>query len=354
MSNNPVIAADGLTHYYGDTVGVEDLDLEVHAGEVFGFLGPNGSGKTTTIRLLLDFLRPTRGAARLFGVPASDAATRARVGYLPGELFLDGRMTGHATLRFLDALLPPERRAREQRRAVLADRLGLAPRDLRRRVREYSRGMKQRLALISAFQHDPELLILDEPTEGLDPMVRETLFDLMREASARGATVFHSSHVLSEVDRTCDRVAILRRGRLVTVMDVAEARARAARRMVVEFEGDVVAQDFASDGVEVLESDGRRLVLRVTGTPQPLFARLGTGTPQPLFARLGQQRLSYMSFPESTMEEAFARIYGDEGAATTSRTVADNAAETTSHTTRDADSETMSHTARDADWETTS
>jgi ABC-2 type transport system ATP-binding protein len=342
MSNNPVIAADGLTHYYGDTVGVEDLDLEVHAGEVFGFLGPNGSGKTTTIRLLLDFLRPTRGAARLFGVPASDAATRARVGYLPGELFLDGRMTGHATLRFLDALLPPERRAREQRRAVLADRLGLAPRDLRRRVREYSRGMKQRLALISAFQHDPELLILDEPTEGLDPMVRETLFDLMREASARGATVFHSSHVLSEVDRTCDRVAILRRGRLVTVMDVAEARARAARRMVVEFEGDVVAQDFASDGVEVLESDGRRLVLRVTGTPQPLFARLG------------QQRLSYMSFPESTMEEAFARIYGDEGAATTSRTVADNAAETTSHTTRDADSETMSHTARDADWETTS
>jgi ABC-2 type transport system ATP-binding protein len=311
--STPVITADSLTHYYGDTVGVENLDLEVHAGEVFGFLGPNGSGKTTTIRLLLDFIRPTRGDARLFGVRARAAATRARIGYLPGELQLDGRMTGHATLRFFDALLPPDRRAREPRRAALADRLGLAGRDLRRRVREYSRGMKQRLALIAAFQHDPDLLILDEPTEGLDPIVRETLFDLMRETSARGATVFHSSHVLSEVDRTCDRVAIMRRGRLVALMNVAEARARAARRMVVEFEDDVVARDFAGDGVEVLESDGRRLVLRVTGTPPPLFARLG------------QHRLTYMSFPESTMEEAFARIYGDGDAATTSRTVDDDA-----------------------------
>jgi ABC-2 type transport system ATP-binding protein len=342
MSTTPVITADGLTHYYGGTtVGVEDLDLEVHAGEVFGFLGPNGSGKTTTIRLLLDFLRPTRGGARLFGVDARVAATRARIGYLPGELFLDGRMTGHATLRFFDALLPPERRARAQRRAVLASRLGLAERDLRRRVREYSRGMKQRLALIAAFQHDPALLILDEPTEGLDPIVRETLFDLMREASARGATVFHSSHVLSEVDRTCDRVAIMRRGRLVTTMRVAEARARAARRMVVEFDGDVRAQDFVSDGVEVLESDGRRLVLRVTGTPPPLFARLA------------QQRLTYMSFPESTMEEAFARIYGDEGAATTSRRVADDPAGTTLRTAGDNAAATTSRTTRQDPPETT-
>jgi ABC-2 type transport system ATP-binding protein len=148
-----VITTRGLTR----TIGVEDLDLEVHAGEVFGFLGPNGSGKATTIRLLLDFLRPTRGSARLFGVGTRDAAVRARVGYLPGELSLDGRMSGHATLRFFDALLPAPRRVRPERRAQLTDRLGLAERDLRR---------------------------------------------LVREARARGATVFHSSHVLSEADRT--------------------------------------------------------------------------------------------------------------------------------------------------------
>jgi ABC-2 type transport system ATP-binding protein len=318
MSPPPVIAAERLTHYYGRTVGVEDLDLEVHAGEVFGFLGPNGSGKTTTIRLLLDFIRPSRGGARLFGEGTRDAAVRARVGYLPGELALDGRMTGHATLRFFDALLPPARRARPERRAAFIDRLGLADRDLRRQVREYSRGMKQRLALIAAFQHDPELLILDEPTEGLDPLVRETVFDLMREASARGATVFHSSHVLSEVDRTCDRVAIMRRGRLVALLHVAEARARSARRMVVEFEDDIDAQQFALDGVELLESDGRRRVLRVTGTPQPLLALLA------------RHRVSYLSFPESSMEEAFARIYGEDGEATTSRGTDDDASEASS------------------------
>jgi ABC-2 type transport system ATP-binding protein len=318
MNERPVIATAGLTHYYGRTVGVEDLDLEVHAGEVFGFLGPNGSGKTTTIRLLLDFLRPTRGTARLFGVPARDAGVRARVGYVPGELSLDGRMTGHATLHFFDALLPAARRAHSARRAELTQRLGLADRDLRRRVREYSRGMKQRLALIAALQHDPELLILDEPTEGLDPLVRETLFELMREASARGVTVFHSSHVLSEVDRTCDRVAIMRRGRLVSVMHVAEARLRAARRMVLEFADDVPPGELVMPGVEVLEHDGSRLVLRVTGAPQPLFALLA------------QRRVTYMSFPESTMEEAFARIYGDEDAATTSRAVGDAVSASTS------------------------
>ena len=295
-----VISTRGLTCHYGDVIGIDELDLDVEKGEVFGFLGPNGSGKTTTIRLLLDFIRPTRGTATLFGTATRNPAVRARIGYLPGELSLDGRMSGNAHLQYLDALLPAERRAQPQRMRELTERLQLSGRDLQRHVREYSRGMKQRLGLVSAFQHDPELLILDEPTEGLDPLIREVVFQLMREARARGATVFHSSHVLSEVDRTCDRVAILRQGRLAALMRVDEVRARSARRMVVEFDQPVEASRFVMDGVEVLEADGARLVLRVSGRPDGLLAALA------------QQGVKYLAFPESTMEEAFARIYTAE------------------------------------------
>jgi ABC-2 type transport system ATP-binding protein len=298
----PVISTRGLTRHYGATVGIDELDLDVEAGEVFGFLGPNGSGKTTTIRLLLDFMRPSRGSATLFGQSTRDPSVRARIGYLPGELALDGRLSGLANLHFLDALLPAGHRAKSARVRELTERLQLSERDLQRRVREYSRGMKQRLALVSAFQHDPELLILDEPTEGLDPLIREVVFQIMQEARARGATVFHSSHVLSEVDRTCDRVAILRRGRLAALMRVDEVRARSARRMVVEFDELTDAAQFVMEGVEVLSADGDRLVLRVTGRPDALLARLA------------QQRVKYLAFPESTMEEAFARIYAEPGA----------------------------------------
>ena len=296
-SPSPVIETRGLTRRYGDVVGIEDLDLEVLPGEVFGFLGPNGSGKTTTIRLLLDLIRPTRGEARLFGVSASEPAVRARVGYLPGELVLDGRMSGEATLRFLDGLLPS--RSDPARRAELCERLGLPENDLGRPVREYSRGMKQKVGLVSAFQHRPRLLVLDEPTTGLDPLVREVVFELMAEARADGATVFHSSHVLSEVDRTCDRVAILRRGRLAALMRVEEVRRTSARRMVVEFGGEAPLDEVRVPGVEVLEAEGGRLVLRVTGTPDALLAVLA------------RHPVSYLAFPESNLEEAFAAFYQD-------------------------------------------
>jgi ABC-2 type transport system ATP-binding protein len=296
LSEPPVIRARGLTRYYGATVGVEDLDLEVERGEIFGFLGPNGSGKTTTIRLLLDLLRPSRGAAWLFGASVRVPAVRARIGYLPGELALDGRMSGNAMLRFLAALIPglPDP---AHRRGELCDRLGLPPGDLRRRVREYSRGMKQKLGLVGAFQHDPELIMLDEPTEGLDPLVRETVFALMTEAKRRGATVFHSSHVLSEVDRTCDRVAILRRGRLAALMRVDDVRRASLRPMVVEFAAEPPLTELRIPGVELVQHDGRRCTLRVTGPPDALLRVL---------ARFP---VSYLAFPESNLEEAFAAFY---------------------------------------------
>jgi ABC-2 type transport system ATP-binding protein len=296
--SDPVIRTTGLTHFYGSTVGIQELDLEILPGEVFGFLGPNGAGKTTTIRLLLDLIRPTRGAAFLFGVPASHATVRHRVGYLPGELALDGRMSGSQTLRFLSEL---NGGAREPdltaRREALCHRLGLTGEDLGRRVREYSRGMKQKLGLVAAFQHEPELLILDEPTTGLDPLVREMVFKLMTEARDSGATVFHSSHVLSEVDRTCDRVAILRSGRLVALLSVHESRQASTRRMSVEFLDSPPLAALEAAGATVDRRSGNRLELQVPGEIQPLLRILA------------EHAVLHLTFPEPNLEEAFNSFY---------------------------------------------
>lgn len=295
---SPTVETRGLTRYYGPTVGIEDLDLEVAAGEVFGLLGPNGSGKTTTIRLLLDLIRPTRGEAHLFGRPASVPAVRGGVGYLPGELVLDGRMTGLATLRFLGCLDPDrEAAALTPRREELCERLGLVPADLRRRVREYSRGMKQKLGLVAAFQHDPDLLILDEPTTGLDPLVREVVFRLMAEARVRGAAVFHSSHILSEVDRTCGQVAFLRNGRMAALMRVEDVRRAGVRRMVVHFVEEPPLDELDIPGVEVESNEGAQVVLRVEGGLDRLLGALA------------RHPVRHLTFPEPGLEEAFASFY---------------------------------------------
>ena len=297
----PVIKTRGLTRYYGETVGVEDLDLEVLPGEIFGFLGPNGAGKTTTIRLLLDLIHPTSGEAFLFGRPANTLHVRARVGYLPGELALDTRMSGHQTLRFLASL---EGHGGDEtsglNRDRLCSRLGLAEGDLRRRIREYSRGMKQKLGLVAAFQHAPGLLILDEPTTGLDPLVREVVFQLMDEAREGGATVFHSSHVLTEVDRSCDRVAVLRDGKLVTTLTVQEARDAATRRMMVEFQAEPPLESLTKVGAILEKRFGNRVELRVPGEIQPILSILAANP------------VLYMSFPEPSLEDAFAAFYRGE------------------------------------------
>ena len=295
------IQAQDLTRYYGRTRGVEGLDLVVDPGEIFGFLGPNGAGKTTTIRLLLDLIRPTRGTASLFGHPSRDPSVRARVGYLPGELALDGRMTGIETLRLLERLSPlGSDPGVHSRRMELCNRLGLDDSDLSRRVREYSRGMKQKIGLVSAFQHAPDLLILDEPTTGLDPLVREVVFQLLWEVGERGATVFHSSHVLSEVERTCTRVAILREGHMVADLRVEEVRRSTLRRMVVEFHDDPPLQELDLPGVETREVLGRQVILRVSGEPNELLKVLA------------RHPVRHLSFPEPGLEEAFAAFYSGE------------------------------------------
>jgi ABC-2 type transport system ATP-binding protein len=297
-----VIEIRNLTKHYGETVGIEDLDLVVESGEVFGFLGPNGAGKTTTIRLLLDLIRPTRGDVRLFGRPAGEPAVRARVGYLPGELVLDGRLTGIETLRFLDALRPGTvRPAEEGRRRELCDRLGLVTGDLHRRVRDYSRGMKQKLGLVAALQHDPDLLVLDEPTTGLDPLVRESVFAILVESGHEGKTVFHSSHVLSEVDRTCTRAGIVGGGRLLDVMRVADVRRTSVRRMAVRFAGEVPLAELNLPGVELVQHDGRGVDLTVSGDLDPLIGVLA------------RHSIEHLVFPEPSLEEAFVRLYRTDG-----------------------------------------
>ncbi|MFH9352820.1 ABC transporter ATP-binding protein [Kitasatospora sp. NPDC017646] len=225
----PAIELAGLSKYYGRKAGVDHLDLTVRRGEIFGFLGPNGAGKTTTIRCLVGLLRPSAGRIRLLGLdPTADHRRLApRLGYLPGELRLYPELTGTQSLQLLGDL----QGAATPRRAELCERLGLTGADLGRPVREYSRGMKQKLGLVQALQHDPELVVLDEPTEGLDPLVQEVFFALLEEAAHAGRTVLLSSHVLPEVQRACGRVALVRAGRLVAVRAVSTLRQERARRV---------------------------------------------------------------------------------------------------------------------------
>ena len=302
--SEPVVACAGLTKHYGATIGLEGLDLRIEAGEILGFLGPNGAGKTTTIRLVLDLIRPTRGTTRLFGRSPSDPGVRARVGYLPGDLHLDNRLTGTRMLELLDALRPrTSRPADPARRAELCERLALTPADLARIIRDDSKGTRQKIGLVAAFQHDPELLVLDEPTSGLDPLVREAVFELMDEAGAAGCTVFHSSHVLSEVDRTCTRVGVLRAGRLVALEHIADLRQDLSRRVTVRFRDAAPVSELAAlAGATVIEHEDRRVVLRVEGELDPLLAILARHSVEDLVA------------PAPDLDEVFHALYGDPGA----------------------------------------
>ncbi|HYN30654.1 MAG TPA: ABC transporter ATP-binding protein [Dermatophilaceae bacterium] len=251
----------GLTKFYGRRRGIEDLTLTVEHREVYGFLGPNGAGKTTTIRMLLGLTRPTAGGARVLGLDlaADGARIRADVGYLPGDLALYDRMRGSELLSFL---------ARMRGGVPKEDYLDLAERlelDLTRRVRDLSKGNRQKVGLVQAFMHRPRLLVLDEPTSGLDPLVQQEFQRLVRASVEAGATVFLSSHVLSEVEQLADRVAIVDDGRLLLVADVDELRERAARRVELDFTVAPPAELGELPHVRVLEVRGRTAVCLVAG-----------------------------------------------------------------------------------------
>ena len=270
----PAISIRGLTKRYGPLIALNDLSLEIDRGEIFGFLGLNGAGKSTAIRLLLDLLRPTSGKAFIFGYDCwtEGLEARARIGYLPGELGLYLDLTGLETLDFLAGLnrQPVDKGYRQ----ALCDRLELPRSDLRRRLREYSAGMKRKLGIIQAFQAKPALLILDEPTDGLDPLMQEAFYRLLSDVKRDGVTVFMSSHVLSEVERVCDRIALLRKGEMVLLSSVQESRRLAPRRVRVFFSENVTAQPELPPGHELIEKTPRLWRLTVAGPLGPLLALL--------------------------------------------------------------------------------
>jgi len=290
----PAISTEGLTRFYGPHPGIVDLDLSVAPGEVFGFLGPNGAGKTTTIRLLLDFIRPTRGRARVLDLDtrADSLAIRRRVGYLPGELRLYDTLSGRELLGYFGHL----------RGGVdwswvneLAERLDC---DLGREVKVLSHGNRQKLGLIQAFMSRPDLLVLDEPTAGLDPLVQQTFFSLVEEARERGATAFVSSHVLPEVERLCDRVAMIAEGRMLTTERVSDLKRRALRSLEFTFAQPVPEAAFAGlPGVQELRVDGSRLRCRVMGSVDGL-----------LKAANRYEVLNVVS-QEPSLEEIFVSLY---------------------------------------------
>ena len=288
------IRTSGLGKRYGRVTALDNLTLEVGQGEAFGFLGPNGAGKTTTIRLLLGLLRPSAGEAVVLGKRVSRAAAwRGEVGYLPGDMAFWPRLTGLETLDFLAALSGRAALAR----AGLLKRLDLGPSVLARPVRTYSDGMRQKLGIVQALQCTPKLALLDEPTKGLDPLMQQAFYEIVTDMRRHGATVFLSSHVISEVEHVCDRVAMLRAGHLVTVGTVVALRRAVRRRVVADFTEPVDLEALAHFG-EVTASRERHVEWLVPQTQMPA-----------LIARLGMLPLADLLIERPTLEDAFLEHY---------------------------------------------
>jgi len=289
-----VIETEKLTKSYGPHRGIVDVDLQVLEGEAFGFLGPNGAGKTTTIRTLLDHLRPSSGRATIFGIDTTEdpVAIHRRIGYLPGEFVLYDKLTGGDTIDYFANLRGNVDRAYQAR---LIERLDVDP---KRKFKEYSKGNKQKIGLIVALQHRPDLLMLDEPTSGLDPLIQQEFFSVIREAKDEGRTIFMSSHILGEVERTCDRVAIIRDGRLTRIDRVDALRDMAHHQVELRFAGTAPLAEFEGlDGVSDLASDDHTLRMRVSGPITPVVK---------IAAR--HELLDFVS-REPTLEEIFLAEY---------------------------------------------
>ena len=292
---SPVIRIEQLTKSYGPHRGVIDVDMSVDAGEVFGYLGPNGAGKTTTIRVLLDLIRPTQGRAFVFDIETTTdpVAIHRRVGYLPGEFSLYDRLTGGETIAYF-ANLRGGVDATYQR--SLIERLDLDP---TRKFREYSKGNKQKVGLVIAFQHKPDLLILDEPTSGLDPLVQQTFMGLVNEAKAENRTIFLSSHLIDEVEKMCQRVAIIRDGRIVQIDRVEALRDLSVHQVELQFSGPVPSAVFAAiPGVTKVTTEDHVLRMHVAGPIAPVVK-----------AAAAYDLVDFVS-REPTLEEVFLAQYG--------------------------------------------
>jgi ABC-2 type transport system ATP-binding protein len=296
-----VIETQKLTKFYGEHRGMIDVDLSVNEGEAFGFLGPNGAGKTTMIRTLLNHIRPTGGRATIFGIETTvdPVAIHRRLGYLPGEFTLYDRLTGGQTIEYFANLRGGVDLLYQQ---SLISRLDVDP---SRRFREYSKGNKQKIGLVVALQHRPDLLLLDEPTSGLDPLIQQEFYAVIREAKAEGRTIFMSSHILSEVERTCDRVAIIREGRLARVDRVDALRDMAHHQVELRFTGPVPISEFQGlPGVSDVVAEDHVLRMRVSGGIAPIVQAAA------------KHELSDFISREPSLEETFLAEYGPQSGTT--------------------------------------
>ena len=291
-----VIEVKSVTKDYGGGKGVFDISFSLEKGEVFGFLGPNGAGKTTTIRQLMGFIRPQRGRCSILGLDCTSKAAviQRDLGYIPGEIAFMDDMTGWSFIKFMAAYrgLQSLDRAEE-----LMARFELDPRG---KLKKMSKGMKQKIGIVCGFMHDPAVLILDEPTSGLDPLMQNRFVELIREERRRGKTILMSSHMFEEVERTCDRVGIIRQGHLVAVDEVEALKKAKRRRYTVTLADEAEAAAFAAEGLRVAGREGCRVTVEVQTDLQAFIAAMG------------RHRVSGLEAASQSLEDVFLQFYGEE------------------------------------------
>ena len=292
-TQEPVIVIDKLEKSYGKIRAVRGISMNVQRGEIFGFLGPNGAGKTTTIRCMLDVIRPSAGTIRIQGLDAQrdTLALHQRIGYLPGDVRLPGQMTGKQVINYFSRL-----QGREP--VLLNDLVTRFDVEMKRPMKSYSKGMRQKIGVVLAFMCDPEVLILDEPTSGLDPLLQRVFNEFLLEEQARGKTIFMSSHIMSDVEKVCHRVAVIRQGELVAVEEVETLRERAGQRVTVEF-GDLATAEELSliPGVSMVMKSNSSYHFNVSGSMDPLIKALS------------QHDVVRLQAEEAPLEEVFLKFY---------------------------------------------
>lgn len=293
-----VIEVNNLTKYYGKTVGIEDVGFSVEQGEIFGFLGPNGAGKTTTIRLLMDLLRPDQGSISIFGIELkrNQVDFKERIGYLPGDFFPYAEMTGAG---FLNYTANYRSRAPELRHTLL-EQLKFSSRELSQKIKHLSHGTRQKLGIIFAFEHNPDLTILDEPTSGLDPLIQEAFYEILRDFQKQRKTVFLSSHILPEVEKVCHRVAIIRKGNIVALEEIEKLKRKRPRRLIITFNNEFDENPPILPETRLLECRGKQCSYFVEGYISRLL---------PALTKLPIQDII---FPEPDLEDIFLEYYVEE------------------------------------------
>src|SRR5947209_4999907 len=297
----PIIVIDQLKKSYGKIQAVKGISMSVERGEIFGFLGPNGAGKTTTIRCMLDVIRPTSGMIRVLGMDAQHdkMELHQHIGYLPGDVRLPGQMTGKQIINYFSRL-------QGHQPVLLDDLLARFDVEIKRPLKGYSKGMRQKIGIVLAFMCDPEVLILDEPTSGLDPLLQKVFNEFLLQEQARGKTIFMSSHIMSDVEKVCHRVAVIRQGELVTVEEVETLREKAGQRVTVEF-GDAVTEE------ELARIPG---VSMVTRSNSAYHFNVG-GSMDAFIKALSRHEVIRMHAEEAPLEEVFLKFYEEPEKTTT-------------------------------------